>query len=275
MTPTPWHRRDRDLTHTTWLSPHRLKRLHEELRDLPERLALAATCLRPERLSDGTGVRSVPGSKPPINLAVVDLTRRTEADDDPMGMSDLDRILGTQQLSVLDSLASWVRLIHGEMLDEGLSPSDPAERPTVATEVDWLLRHIVWIVEQQFILELADDVHRISRDIASVLRERPTFRPRCPRQDCDGLLQEVSGFFECPECSMSVRDGRMSMLTLIRKAEPMTTGEIAQSFGVNPSTLRKWKQRGLIEPAEVGPPMRWHPVDVLRIKDTGDATRGA
>ena len=67
----------------------------------------------------------------------------------------------------------------------------------------------------------------------------------------------------CPKCGRDYRDERM-MLAL---QEPMSAERIGTAFGISPSTIRGWKERGHLQPAEDGPRPRYHVLDVLRLAD--------
>ena len=157
------------------LTPGREKRLRAGLRDLPELGALAATTLPGERLGGEGGGRSVPGSRPPLNLAALDLTRRTPPCDDPVsesrraateiawvGADGRARPDAGLSAGILTTLESWTRMAEAEMLDAGqIEPDTLAATPTVHSECPWLLRRIVWILDQPWVDELADDVARL------------------------------------------------------------------------------------------------------------------
>ena len=255
--PTPEHRRDRE-TRTTWLHPDAERRLRHDLAELPELLALVAANPNGVRRG-GSGRRSTPGSRPPASVEGLALTdRRTRQDDaDVIGCADLDR-MGGRRDGIEPTIRSWVLLAEGEMLDEGVAHTDIPAAQRIGDDCAWLARHIVWILEQQWVEELADVVRRMVRDCEAHLRIRPEYHPRCP--SCRARLTSHQGWWECRACGRDYRDERMLQ-------EPMTAERIGTAFGISPATIRKWKERGHLEPAcDEGRPT-YHVLDVLRLAD--------
>lgn len=261
----------------TWLSPARDRALRDGLRDLPELGALAATALPGERLGSEGKARSVPGSRPPVNLAVIDLTRHRKPTHDPtqplraqgpVWFDSRGRPHADTGLTggILSTLADWTRLAEGELLDAGqIEPGTLADQPTVDSECAWLLRHVVWITEQQWCTELADDVRQMVADCRQVLRIRPEYQPRCLSEGCRAELEQHVGWWECPACKRDYRDERM----VLALQQPMTAEQIAKSgiADVTASTIRTWRDRGHLAPAVDGPLPRYHVLDVLRLAD--------
>ena len=262
---TPLMRRDRS-DRTDWLRPDAEKRLRDTLRDLPATAAHVAMLLRGERIGDGMG--STPAAeRSVVNVQVVGLTRRGRWNDDP--------IHRVSSRGIVTTLGSWVRLAHGEMLDEGEATTDPETPPTVASETGWLLRHIVWVLAQQWVTELAEDVARIGKDCARVLKERGQYRPKCPHCPTGRMVDEGSGYWACNMCARTSRDARMGLRDVIVRQEPMTAAQIGQAFDVQPATLRKWVERGHLTQAVDaegnlilrGRAHTFHVTDVLRVMD--------
>ena len=255
------------------------KALRDGLRDLPELAAMAAAALPGERLGGESGGRAVPGSRPPLNVDSLALTGYRDLDHpttwpirdggivwvDGHGRVDADTSLPGSALSVL---AAWTRLAEAELLDADPETWTPlTDKPTVASECAWLLRHIVWILDQPWIGELADDVRRLTADARAILRIRPTYRPRCPT----GVLADAgNGYWSCTECGQTHRDDRMSLRQAVALQQPMTVGELAKAFGWPTKTVESWVQRDRLQP--VGPdakPRRSHVRDALRLADAG------
>ena len=270
---------------TDRLTPQRDKRLRDSLATLPELGALAATALPGEKLGGSPGSRTVPGSRPPLTLAAVALTARRHPHADPIaaarraktpivwidaaGRAHPDDGLA---LGILDTLAGWTRHAESELLDDGLiEPDTLAPTPTVDTECAWLLRHIVAILERQWVSELADDVDALVRDCRAVLRERPEYRPSCTH--CGQQLTEHGGYWECQACGRTMRDARMTYREAIVQQRPMTVAELVKAFGFRLSTVESWVQRGRLAPADPdASPRRYHAIDALRLADDGGAT---
>lgn len=260
---TPLLRRDRDTSRTDWLTEPQERALRSGLAHLPEMAVEVSYLLRGERI--GEPVASA-GTQPqaPISADVAALTKRGPLDHDP--------IAHASSRGMVTVLHSWVRLAHGEMLDDDREPADLADMPTVSSETGWLLRHIVWVLAQQWVDELAEDVARLVKDCRRVLRERPAFHPPCLR--CGNRLEERVGFYACGSCGQDYRE-EAALRDAVVKAHPLTPPQIERGFGIMSSTVRKWQERGLIEPAtdDKGEPLRsgksfrYHVADVLRLHD--------
>ena len=276
---------------TEWLTPQQHATLMAHLGDLPNLGALAFTTLHRERLG-GSGSRSVPGSKPPLNLAAAALTSLRDLpmpDDWPVrdgGLVWVDargHVHADDELpgSMLSVLAAWARLAEAELLEareastdwRHAEPTPLAEVPTVASECAWLARHLLWIAEQQWVTELAEDVRRLVRDCRGILRERPEYRPSCP--GCHATLVEEYGYWSCPDCGTNHRDDRMSLRQAVALQQPMTVGELAKAFGWSSKTVESWIQRGNLQPVDdEARPRRYHVLDALRLADAGGAASG-
>ncbi len=258
---TPYRVADRQRC-TRWLSEAADRQLRRDLAQLPDLVALVAA--HPEQIRrDTSGPRPQPGSRPPTPLAPIALLdQRSRADDlDVIGLSDLDRIAGRRD-GIEPTLRSWVLLAEGEMLDDDPDRCTPIPQgQRVAESCAWLQRHIVWVLEQQWVEELAPTVRRMVRDCEAHLRIRPEYHPRCP--SCRARLTSHQGWWECRACGRDYRDERM----LLALQEPMTAERIGTAFGISPATIRKWKERGHLEPAcDEGRPT-YHVLDVLRLAD--------
>ena len=240
--PTAYHRTDRT-PGDTWLDERADRRLRDSLRDLPERLATATALLAGEKLGGGgDSAHPVPTSRPPLNLAVIDLTRRGRVHDDPIAH------MTTRSAGVVTMLASWTRLAHGEMLDTDTATTEPATHPTGATECAWLLRHIVWILAQQWVTEFAEDVAIADRDVRAALHERREYLPRCDRCGYRLEAMDAGSWYRCTGCQRVI-DHWAELKRLAEIQPPMTLPELSAAINVPLKTLHDWHRRGLIAPA--------------------------
>lgn len=266
---TPLHRRDRS-DRADWLNPEQEKRLRDALRDLPEMAVTVSYLLRGERIGDGHGATPA-AERSVVNTSVIGLTRRGPYLDDP--------IARVSSRGIVTTLASWVRLAHGEMLDEGETAADPDDTPTVAGECGWLLRHVVWVLAQQWVTEMAEDVARLVKECRAVLKEREHFRPSCT---CGARLVEHVGYFACPDCGQDFRE-EAALRDAVARQQPMTAAQFEKGYGIPVGTVWSWHSRGLIEPAtdgdgqplKSGKSWRYHISDVLKLHDTNGSRRGA
>lgn len=259
---TPEHRDQRD-PYTHWLTDGQDQQLRHDLAQLPELVALVATHPQPIRQGN-TGPRPQPGSRPPTPLTPITLLdRRQRVDDlDIIGASDLDRMAGGLRDGIAPTLHRWVIHAEAELLDTQPEQATPIPaRDDVTSSCGWLLRHIVWILEQQWVTELAGAVRRMVRACEQHLHIRPAYRPRCPA--CHAHLDQHPGWWVCLACGREYRDERM----MLAVHEPMTAEQIGRAFQISPATIRKWKERGSLPVAVDGPRPRYHVLDVLRLAD--------
>lgn len=134
------------------------RKLDERLEDIPCRYAMLPAFLQPGSGTDGTGIRTPLGSKPPIRLDVVDQMYRETVD------------------AVLPKLESWVRMVREE------KGWQPAEGPcTVVGEVGFLRAHLEWIVAQGWLPDFETEIrqtHNRLRELCGEVRPKPvTFCP--------------------------------------------------------------------------------------------------
>lgn len=235
---TPWNRADRS-PGTEWLDERQEKRLRDTLRDLPDRYAICDAIKAGEHISDGEDItRSIPGSRPPLNIAILDLTRNQGSHPDPIAHMTVDR-------GLVAMLESWTRLAEAEMLDDGQEPEPLTTPPTVATECDWLLRNIVWVLEQQWVTELADDLAKADKAVKAALRERPEYLPRCDR--CGWRLEAKDGgsWYSCTGCRRVI-DHWAELKRLAEIQPPMTIKELATAVDVPMETVKGWVKSGAL-----------------------------
>lgn len=198
-----------------------------------------------------------------------------------------------RRVGVLQCLASWVRMADEEMIAEGFGHLSPVERrrifvagresiwatqtgPTVTTEAGWLAINLGWIVQQQWVDELEQDINRIWHDLRRAANERPQYHPHCGQ--CGARMEDDGAYFSCPACGQQVRDTAMDLRTSLAREQPLTAYDFAM-FGVTPDTIRKWVERGLLERATDdhgelimrGKRHTFWPIDVLRLADTRTA----
>ena len=212
--PTPLLRSARAPQLTDWLGQAAREQLRRDLRDLPG-LVDQVDRHREALLRQGTPTLDRIG-RIPANLQVVDLTDQRTKDGaailDPIGEADLARRIGERRHGILPTLSSWVSLAVGEMHDCDCAhtpPVDPAERqPTITTESGWILQHLDWIVGQQWVVELAQDVRGIVADLEQLVGP-------------EGLAP----------------DERTAMCAL----------DLAELLDISSSTVRMWKARGWID----------------------------
>jgi hypothetical protein len=239
--------------------------LSEALEQIPAAFDLLGEFILPGSAPvspDGPRGASSP-SRPPLNLVVLDLQdTREKPDSDPQRTDyDIDRrshqwrdgrgkMTGSgsaRRQGVLPTLASWVRLVDGELWDEGTEHGEPSNAPTVATECTWLLDHADWIVAQQWAVEIADECAAILRDIRAAIGEfEVKDQLACMYCGWDVQEDERGEWFRCSGCDR--KWGRVELHKMAERKMPKTLKQCAGLVGVSLSTLRAARNRKEFKP---------------------------
>jgi hypothetical protein len=225
--------------------------LSEALEQIPAAFDLLGEFILPGSAPvspDGPRGASSP-SRSPLNLVVLDLQdTREKPDSDPQRTDyDIDRRAGARRQGVLPTLASWVRLVDGELWDEGTEHGEPSDAPTVATECTWLLDHADWIVAQQWAVEIADECAAILRDIRAAIGEFEV-KGQLTCMYCGWDVQEDARgeWFRCSGCDR--KWGRIELHRMAERKRPRTLKECAKMLGVSLRTLRYARARREFRP---------------------------
>ena len=211
----------------------------------------------------GRHVQPTYGSRPPINLAMFDALRPIDPD------------LATETAGKW--LCNAVRIAWKIMWANGveLDPYPIAQQPTYASESAWLLATVdLWERWEQVTfhgeLELAgrtigDEINNCYNELSRLAREPRPVRMRCPQ--CSAILRAQPGgeWLFC-DSGHAVNGGRKLASEYWNKPA-MKTEAIAKELGIQPGTLRQWKNRGKIQPEySDGKDDWWRPREVLMVK---------
>ena len=221
---------------------HCIGRIDDNLARIAELTAWAASWLMP-RSGHGEGGRSVPGSKPPLDVA------------------SLDACIGNDTLPVLES---WERLIREEAALSPYGAATATEPATVARSVTWLRGWLLWASERvDFPIEdYAAEIRTLRESLEHLDpdHDRPEGeRVPCPapHPDNDGRIcgyrlvvdmRKPADDVTCRRCGTITTGGRIILAAL---SDPDVTvwaypADIHDAFGVPAATLRKWHERKLI-----------------------------
>ena len=163
------------------------------------------------------------------------------------------------QYGITATLESWVRILWEEMPEI----PDLTELATVRSECATLVEHWDWIGEQQWAIDLAEDVTRLTATVKAHLGIKPEPEYRCPQCHNPAYLQPggILACTEVPDHDVVVRDLEAQM----RRRPALPTKDICAEFEVEPGTLRVWKHRRKIRPAPANGTNRdhWFPWDVF------------
>lgn len=217
-------------------------RIDDDLARLPELVAEAAGWLVRDG-SGSTGVRSVPGSRPPLDVAA------------------LDAAVGNDVLPLLES---WIRLVREE---NHLSPYGAATEGvavTVAGSVAFLRLWLLWAAEspswpiEDMAREIRDARWSLERLDPDHEKDDRTYM-KCPgdHPDADGRLcharihydrEHPADDIHCRRCGTTWTGARLLLLTYLDESQVVWAyaAEVTDRLKVEPATLRQWVKRGHI-----------------------------
>jgi len=230
---------------TAWLDSKAVERLHADLEEIPKLYADLPAILTGVK-TGGSGVHYPPGSKPPLSVQVVSLldTRLKDAaqwrETDPCGSDVLDRY------GVIPRVGLWVRMIDEEAdaAGEHMFTLDDADWRNLEALCKAIKAATSWIITQQWITELADDMGRIAAELRSTLGIRPEFKPKCRWCAYRCVPQDGGTWFLCPNCGADYTwQGEVSALLAV---QDMTGPQCADHLGLTWVRIRKWHERGLL-----------------------------
>lgn len=235
------------------------------------------------RTPDASGVRGVSDpARPPVDLDLLDLEdgRLSKSGADAVRDDfDLDRRAGARRQGILPTLVAWVRLVDGEMWDQGVDhdppgaqiacsghcvivdPAPSAQGPctdnldrhtlpaTVAGECSWLCGHLAWIMTRTWVDELAAELERILKDIRRACGDASVDETlTCLKDGCGWAVEEISGgaWFRCRGCGSAW--SRMELHKRAERKKPISLAECARRAGVTERTLHNYRADGRITP---------------------------
>lgn len=177
-------------------------------------------------------------ARPPVNLGVLDLLDgREKADSEPTRTdAEIDRLAGARRQGVLPTLASWVRLVDGELWDADQDHQPPSDYTTILSETGFLLTHIDWIGDQQWADEFVRDLCGIVRDLKQATHQPEPERYSCTRCGWDIQEMDRGAWYRCVGCSQ--RWTRIELHRMAERKQPRTLKQIAELVGISVSTLR-------------------------------------
>lgn len=203
------------------------QRLAKWLRDLPDRYALLPRMVEPGSVTDrnpDAKTTKQPHAPAPLRLAAVDLldNRRgrrhgealeamLEAGVDPVSARTPDGWRG-----VVGLLHSWAGVVRDA------KRITPPTRITVAGEAAFLLRHSLWIGEQEWVGDFYREIKRLAESMADAVAEwRARQIGKCPAEiqgkPCRGpVFPSDDGGVHCPRCGATWNDQQLRMFGLVQ-----------------------------------------------------------
>lgn len=187
-------------------------RLRRFLGEIPETYALLPFVIEPGTVDRNPETKQGKRAHPPVplRLEVIDLL-------------DIRQLLGDDWRGVIGILVKWGMRVRTERR---------IARPiktTVSGEAALLLRHRLWIVEQEWVGEFyaaISDLHRELADATGDYRPRPV-GVHAEKDDgtrCGGpLMPSDNGGVHCPRCGTKWTHGQLGILGGSLQVEPQST----------------------------------------------------
>jgi len=220
-----------------------IARIDDDLARIDELTTQAGDWLHPRTTGTSEGSRSVPGSRPPLSVDV------------------LDAAIG---LDVLPLLEEWIRATreHNRLAPYGAATEGHAV--TVAGSVAFLRSWLLWAAGEpswpieDYATEIRDARWQLERLNPDQDRDEAA-RLKCPGEqpDADGRLCHATLTYDrehpgddiaCRRCGTTWTGTRLLLLTYIDASQVVWAypAEITDRLGVTASTLRQWGKRGHI-----------------------------
>lgn len=222
-------------------------RLHAWLGRIPDNYALLPTFLEhgtTERNPESKATKSATAPAP-MRLDIIDLldTRHGRRWNGLAPAHDRRGVIGTLR-------------VHVERLMEE-RPLTATWDDTSVTEACKLLdRHRLWLAEQDWIDLLYEDLRQLNRELSDAVgdyRRPPVGRCHIVNDadtECGGpLYANDYGGVRCLRCGSTWDADHLAQLGLaqaMRDPDEATAQEIQHLYGVKPSTLRTWAERGAV-----------------------------
>lgn len=207
------------------------RRLTRDLEDIIALWPLLADMIAPGSSSGGGGGSSKPGSRPPCDLDIVDITHRA-------GLTSAQ-------------LISWSALVIEErqLATRTIGDGDQAAR--------LLSIHAEWLACQPFADEACDEIskaaHRIRRACKDLpdppLGKCPDIDPRGEQDTCGGPLRWIDGStaVACTRCGSTWAEADLPHILRVVSPDrrfPVPRAWASVTYNVAPATLRQWIRRG-------------------------------
>lgn len=206
------------------------QRLRQDLNAITTLWPLLAIMVTPGNNGTGGGAAGKPGSRPPCDLDIADLT-------DPRGET-------SQQLT------GWARIVIEE---RALS----ARSLDAEQAVRLLSVHLDWICVQPWIDEAAAEIRTAAYRVRRACRDLPeppigkcsSIDPHGERDTCGGPLRWIDGStaVRCSRCGDTWAEADLPHILRVVSPDrrfPVPRAWASVTYNVAPATLRQWIRRG-------------------------------
>lgn len=190
------------------------ERLRKRLIAIPETYALLPYVVEPGSVDRNPETKQGKRAHPPVPLRV-----------EVIDLLDIRRLLATPDdwRGVIGTLVKWGMRVRTERR------IDRPDTTTVSGEAALLLRHRLWITEQDWVGEFyaaIGDLHRELADATGDYRPRPvgTHAEKDDGTRCGGpLMPSDNGGVHCPRCGQKWSHGQLGILGGSLRVEPQST----------------------------------------------------
>ena len=248
--------------------------LRADLADIPDLYERAWWFLAGVRCGDPSPIGGPSGSRPPIDLGVLDLLDEREKRDTPPTRRDAicddrrkrswqdhaDRTItepASRRQGVLPTLSSWVRDVDSARWDDGDEHQSPPTQRTVTGECGWLVESLDWITEQPWLPDMATDIRRIRDDLRAVTRDHSITREAKPCPQCGWNMvgrgeydtkRNRHPWYQCTGCDMTLTTAAEIDRLHAQARDYVTLRHAAGVLGRPLETLRHWRKQGWVTP---------------------------
>lgn len=222
-------------------------RLHDWLIKIPDTYALL-----PQFVEHGTTepdpegrTSKNPDPPAPMRLDVIDLL------DTRLGR----RWHGTEPAHDRRGTIGTLRVHVERLIEERNLPTNP-HQITVTEACALLERHSLWIAEHTWVWDLYDDIRTLNRALSDAIGDyRTTPVGSCPIEDDNGqpcganLYPSERGGVHCTNGGHTWDADTLAFLGRLqveRQPEIMTAADLALTYGMKPTLIRKWAERGKV-----------------------------
>ncbi len=240
------------------------EKVHTQLDEIPAMFNdLQALHLQPIRRPDGTNTRTIPTSRPPLDLTLVQLTDMLlRYDVWEAGHTDLNQ-------GIIPQLWSWCRYFEAQALDTETNIEWlPEDNPTPKNICTWLQNHVKIAQNSPQGCEYARQVGKLWATLSQALREepRPITAHECTKCHNPTTLTHNADLWTCNHCGH--QDPGPARILHYRRRDSQPTQNICTEFGITPEQLRQWKHRNKIQPdpTKGNKPHYWWPWDIFILK---------
>jgi hypothetical protein len=247
-----------------------INRMRRDLQQIPDLYTLLNLFIVRGRTGENPG-HTTPGSRPPLDLDVLGLTDerakpntpQTRLGDHKYGSNlDIDQTQWAwtdgkgraitepprRRVGIIPTLAQWTLLIECEMADQNLNPPESSEQPTITTECAYLLATLDYAGHQDWLPDLAKDIHRIRGDLRHATNDHDTNDLHLACTGCGWpKIESMDGgtWYRCTGCDLSWPRAELSKRA--ERKRPRSLTQVAKAVGISRRQLQAAVEDGRLK----------------------------